>query len=113
MPEQPPRRNSFRFLLQLLTIGLLVSMLVTQLMILARMPLPPPTLKDLMQPGADKAQFMKSLPLVRVQGEVEVQNMPLEVEVQNMPLRVEVENMPRMPLKVEVENMPLQVEVQR
>ena len=92
MPEQPARRVVARMILQLLTVALLISMLVTQLMILARMPHSPPTLADFLQAGANRREVMQSLPLVRVQGgSLEIEGGSIDVDVQNTPLEVQIQ----------------------
>jgi len=81
MSEKPARGSIVRVVLQLLTVALLVSMLVTQLMILARMPKSPPTYADFVRAGANRRQFIQDLPLVRIQsGSVHVEGGYIDVE---------------------------------
>jgi len=77
-----------------LIVTLLAAILVTQVLILLRMPTPPPTIGAVRNAKTSSArtELFQSIPLVRVQGgtidaeitgavDVEVQNTPLEVEV--------------------------------
>jgi hypothetical protein len=81
--------NRFRYIV----VGLLGFLVLLQLLILYRLPTPI-TLNSLISaPQAQKANLIKQIPLVRVQGgsvDVEVQNTRLDVEVQNTPLAVEI-----------------------
>ena len=81
--------NRFRYIV----VGLLGFLVLLQLLMLYRLPTPI-TLNSLISaPQAQKANLIKQIPLVRVQGgsvDVEVQNTRLDVEVQNTPLAVEI-----------------------
>ena len=81
--------NRFRYIV----VGLLGFLVLLQLLILYRLPTPI-TLNSLISaPQAQKANLIKQIPLVRVQGgsvDVEVQNTRLDVEVQTTPLAVEI-----------------------
>jgi len=67
------------------TATLLAAILVTQILILLRVPPPAPTLQDLRNAKAGSAgrELLDTVPLVRVQGTVDVQveNTPLEVQI--------------------------------
>lgn len=81
--------SRFRYIV----VGLLGFLVLLQLLMLYRLPTPV-TLNSLVSaPQAQKANLIKQVPLVRVQGgsvDVEVQNTRLDVEVQNTPLAVEI-----------------------
>ncbi len=84
-----------------LIVILLAAILITQVLILLRMPAPFPTLGALRNAKTDKVRIKKilSIPMVQVYGgSIDVQNTPLDVNVQNTP-------------DVNVQNTPLEVEV--
>lgn len=77
-----------------MVVALLAAILVTQIVIILRMPAAPPTIRAMRNATSDEARtnLLQSLPLVRVQGgsvEAEITG-PVDVEVRNTPLEVAV-----------------------
>jgi hypothetical protein len=77
---------------------LLTAILATQILILLRMPAPPPTLRAIRnaKPGNMRLELFQGIPLVRVQGgtidsvtTVDSITDTVNVEVENEPLQVE------------------------
>lgn len=65
-------------------VALLAAILAVQLLILSRMPSTPPTLADLRKVKAEqRREMLLRIPLVRVEGtvNVDVNNTPLEVQI--------------------------------
>jgi hypothetical protein len=72
--------SRFRYIV----VGLLGALVVLQLLMLYRLPTPVTLNSYIAAPQDQKADLIKQVPLVRVQGgsvDVEVQNTPLEVEI--------------------------------
>jgi hypothetical protein len=76
----PPNRVTTK---NWVVVSLLAAILVTQILILLRMPPPPPTFQSVRnaKPASVRRELLQRVPLVRVEGtvEVEVQNEPLQV----------------------------------
>lgn len=72
--------SRFRYIV----VGLLGALVVLQLLVLYRLPIPITINSLIAAPQDQKADLIKQVPLVRVQGgsvDVEVQNTPIEVEI--------------------------------
>jgi len=72
--------NRFRYIV----VGLMGALVVLQLLILYRLPTPVTFNSIISAPQDQRANLIKKVPLVRVQGgsvDVEVQNLPLDVVI--------------------------------
>jgi hypothetical protein len=79
--------GKFRVTISLLLTGILVMLVA----IYFKIPNAPPTLGEFRTAkGKAKAALYMKLPLIHVDGRVDIGNTPLEVEVSNIPLEVEI-----------------------
>jgi len=79
--------RKFRIIISLLLTGILVILVG----IYFKIPNAPPTLGEFRTAkGKARADLSMKLPLMHVDGRVDIGNTPLEVEVSNIPLEVEI-----------------------